>query len=227
MTRFSAACLALALTAGGAQSATVLADFEGGATSNVGMLAGAMSVASIGSSTGSGACEPFSGSSGSALCGSDINGGSPTTASLIFSNIDFDTARISFDLAAAIFQTGGGGDFDNNPPNNVDLIRLRGGSSTLAEFYANPGDDQTLISVGGFTLPAGQVLTSTFSSLSVTTAGLGLGTGDLVFEFFTTNQSEHVALDNVSVEVVPLPAGLWLMLAGLGALGLASRHRTG
>ena len=208
----AACCLAPA-----AHAATVLADFDG---TQDGFLSANMGTDSI----GSGVCADFTGASSTALCGNNLRDVAPTPDTLTFASVDFDTAlRISFDLAATAT---GGGDLDNDPTGtNQDFIRVSaiiGSSPTiLAEWRGIDGTATMDLFLGSATGPA--LVDSSFDSYS--TLSTVTGTGDLEFAFRTTGSNEILGIDNIALHPVPLPPGLALIVAALGALGLAGRRR--
>ncbi|MEM6354109.1 MAG: VPLPA-CTERM sorting domain-containing protein [Pseudomonadota bacterium] len=205
--------MAGAILAGGASSASAvtLADFDGIQTGT--LVGDELLVALIGSGACVGAA-PGGGATGSALCGADVDDNT-----LTFSGIDFDQpALLSFSLAAFIV---GSGDFD--PPdtvsvtaNGVDVITFNGIDGT-AIF------EQTSGAIGG---GSGAVLNDLFQEFRIDTAALNAGIGDLVFFFDTSATTENVAVDSVTLSAIPLPAGGFLLLGGLGGLALMRRRQS-
>ena len=210
MRRLLTACLSLVLTTGAASAATVLADFDSGSsTFNIGLATGGLSTSTIGSGVCSGASAAGN-ASGGALCGNLLDD------ELRFADRDFNRIRsISFSLATFTIS----GDLD--PP---DVLSVFAGSENLVTFNGI-NDTDTMQSVSGL-LGAGIIIGPAFTDFTVgNIAGFGLGEDDLVFSFLSSNSSEYMAVDSVSIEIIPLPAGIWLMLAGIGSLGVAGRRR--
>jgi hypothetical protein len=96
---------------------------------------------------------------------------------------------------------------DNNPSGGYTLTGWING----AEIYSVAGND-----VGGGTNPAGHSGSFTFTA-SGTTQAIGFGQ--------MTSGVTSPIIDNVTVSPVPLPAAAWLMVSGLGGLGVFARKK--
>jgi hypothetical protein len=201
---FRIACAAIVgiVTAGGAHAATV-ANFDG---INQGTSSPGLSVVNLSTAgyTGGGVA------SGNVLSGSDLS------ATLTFSGVDFDkVSSISFSLGAVVDS---GSDFETD-----DTVSVTAAGTEIAAFE---GEDDGLFfnAVSGVSGTFG----STFERFTVDNVSTrGLGSGDLVFTFTTSAPTENLAIDNVDINVVPVPAGLPLLVAGLGALVVVGRRRRG
>ncbi|MEM6421580.1 MAG: VPLPA-CTERM sorting domain-containing protein [Pseudomonadota bacterium] len=188
-------------------------------------LAGNLTVSDF----GSGSCSAFSGSGGSsALCGNFVNSGADpgSPAVLTVSGIDFTLpGTISFQLGSFVNP---GADFEAGQ----DFIQITAGGVVVAFFEVinSLTGNQVLASddalVGG---SAGSpvALSASLLEFSIDTQDIGSTetNGDLEFAFFSTSVNEFLAIDELSVEVVPLPASGFLILGGLGALAWMGRRR--
>lgn len=204
-----------------AWAATVLADFDGVQTGFVAGSAFTISVAPIGSGACSGLSIGGSSASGNALCGSqfEIDGERDT---LLFVDVDFSRVKsITFSLGAFVTNSGplSPGDFDPGQ----DFLSVFANGIELATFEGVEGTG-TLIHVSG-AVGVGTALNATFQDFTATAPIFGTGVGDLVFEFSTTNETEHLAIDSISLQTVPLPGALPLALAGFGLLGFLRARR--
>lgn len=53
----------------------------------------------------------------------------------------------------------------------------------------------------------------------------GINWTEAVFRFDNNGTNDGIGLSNMTLHAIPLPAGVWLLLTGLGALGLVTRRR--
>ena len=202
----------------GVASALVISDFDGldGGTASGGL--NPLAVDTIGSGT----CLDLvagAAASGSALCGFDISDTDAPDdfATYTISGIDFDENRVlGFALAAG---NTGSGDFED-----TDYITVEANGVLVGSWAGGPSDTTDLLVNTGGGLVSGDLI-PTFTAFSVPFGQLGSGTGDIVFTFFNTGNSEVFGLDQVETNVIPLPATLPLALVGLAALGLLARRR--
>ena len=171
-------------------------------------------------------------------------------ASVFSDNFDSDALQLnsiptnwSLGNAGAVDVIGAPGFFDLLPGNGhyVDLDGSNGLAGLLQTSFAssagttytatfqlggNQRDGSTntvtvLFGTTSLTLPIGP--TDGFTTYSISTTGTG---GSLQLSFLDGRDGNVGALlDNVAVTAVPEPAGLALMLAGLGAIGFAARRR--
>lgn len=132
----------------------------------------------------------------------DLNG-TPFAHIFLSSDLGGTIATFTFDTAI----TGFGAMFRELSANTILILETNTGTETINQ---DIGLDAAFF---GFVLDMGQTATSiTFMSTDVADVGDGFGIDDVV-------------LANVDpIAVVPLPAGLPLFLAGLGALGLLGRR---
>ncbi|MEO1676858.1 MAG: VPLPA-CTERM sorting domain-containing protein [Pseudomonadota bacterium] len=215
------------LSAGAASASTVLADFDTVSPSVTGMSV---------SAPGSGSCALFSGGSGNALCGTNTDSVGPNGAILSF-DVNYDILRnVSFDLAARA----GNDNFDFAGGTFGDFIRVFGrtvqsGSVLLAEFQADPGNRTEMLSTAaGALLGDGVEIGNIFTTIVLSDFdGVVDGEGTLEFQLLSTapggtrgvNAFEDLGIDEVKVEVVPLPAPALMLIGGLAAIAVLRRRR--
>ena len=99
------------------------------------------------------------------------------------------------------------------------------GGTLLAQFDGVSGSDTFSLAAGVATGPS--VVNETFADYIIETAGLNLGVETLVFSFVTTGPEERIGIDSVTLTTTPLPPGILLSLAALGALGAFRRRVIG
>jgi hypothetical protein len=104
------------------------------------------------------------------------------------------------------------------------LISYLGFVDAVGGTVVTPTADSVLVSYGDITENLVTIGTFNFTSLSSTgTAEIGIGDGNGLYSFIG-NQNEYFPdYFPASITIVPLPGALWLMLSGLGLLGLARR----
>jgi len=123
--------------------------------------------------------------------------------------------------------------FDNAPSigDTLEITRADGGLFNVTEFdfASNAGEVSDAVDIMGLrgTTQTGELLGFSSNTLFATQSGSVFGTIDTLRFVVSGVGAASLRLDNFDLEVapIPLPAGGWLMLAGLGALGVVARRR--
>ncbi|MEM1397800.1 MAG: VPLPA-CTERM sorting domain-containing protein, partial [Pseudomonadota bacterium] len=114
----------------------------------------------------------------------------------------------------------------------LEITRADGGLFNVTEFdfASNAGDLSDAVDIVGLrgTTKTGELLGVSSNSSFATQSGSVFGTIDTLRFVVSGVGAASLRLDNFDVELapIPLPAGGWLMLAGLGALGAVGRRRS-
>src|SRR5690606_32231173 len=96
------------------------------------------------------------------------------------------------------------------------------------------GSSQSFVLGSAYPLPGPPTVTLASNGNPVETAlahntgyfaHLGNLFGNVTKVIFTSHTDANVRLDNISATVIPLPAPMFLLLGGLGGLGLVARRR--
>lgn len=142
--------------------------------------------------------------------------------------------EIRNDIAGTAFDGANYVELDSNSNSAIQqsIATVTGGHYELA-FYYSPRVDQPASTNGISVLWNGNLLDE-ISAIGGTT-NLWIvytfsvtGTGNDILSFGATGISDSLGgnIDNVSLNAVPVPAALWLMVSGLVFLGLGSRRKS-
>ena len=158
-----------------------------------------------------------------------------STASLSLSGFGGgEVVQIVFDLYTLATMDGEGGASDSWGPDFFTVV-INGGQvfnetfSNWPQYTQTYGGDGSAAGTGSYAQDVTEYGNPTDYAYQIILLGMADDNGDLALTFIgNSNQAwgdEGFGIDNVSVSTVPVPAGLPLLLAGIGALGLMRRRK--
>jgi hypothetical protein len=130
------------------------------------------------------------------------NGLFASTGSRVFGTSDATNPQIFDGISTSVFRI----DFDNNAT-SVSLDALGDNGSDFAQLNAYSAAD-VLID----TFLTGQLVSGSFETMTITGA-------DIAYVIASGIGGDAVGFDNLSAQVIPIPAAAWLFTSALGLLG--------